>query len=816
MPERRLAWKTAVVYRFGSYLLDPTGRELALDGEPVHLEPQAFDLLVFLVEQRDRVVPKVDLLDGVWGHGFLSDANLTTRIKEARRAIGDDGTLQHSIRNVRGRGYRFVAPVTVVEAGRTRGLRSALLGREAILATTVDLLASSALVTLTGPGGVGKSTLARAVAARAASSCTDGAHVVELEALVAGTAVLPAVARRLDLVVDHNPDAALHVIARLDALLVLDSCEHVVDEAAELVDALLAIPDGALRILATSQVRLGCSAEAVVRLDALEVEPGRELFTARARAARPSWDDTAVDAERIDRLVAQLDRLPLAIEMAAARLDSMTLDDLEEAISSGASLLQLHHRAPARRHRSLESVVDWSVALLEPAERAVLDGFSVFAGPVTATDAGAVLDPESAGRVRPALAALAERSLLVADVEAPAARYSMLATIRAASSQRLTASGADQDLRGRHAAHFAAVTETTDDLARTPQEPAGRARLDSVIDEVRRAHRWARRHDPVLASRLSAALFHVAHSSLWFEPAAWAQELLAEQPDVLGDQLHGARLATAGAAAHRGHLALARAHCRAVASTATGRVRAIALELLADVAMYEGDLPAVGRAADELGRLGDALGDAHVATTARVDASLARSYAGDPDGALTALTDIDMGPLAPTDAAWVAYARGEALSSGGDPGAASCYREAIDLGGPVGSQFVVSVARTSLATALARAGDHPAALAASADALADFLRHGNHTHALTAMRNLVGLLAAVGDDRGAVALGAATTHDRARASYGVEGAELVEVLDSVRLRAGEVRFAEWSAQGRGLDIDQSLRTAIGLVAAHRH
>ncbi len=780
----------------------------------MHLEPQAFDLLVYLVEQRDRVVGKVELLDEVWGHGFLSESNLTTRVKEARRAIGDDGSRQEAIANVRGRGYRFVAAVEVDGVDRPPRRPAALLGRTDDVAAAVQLLGSSPLVTLTGPGGVGKSALARAIAAQAEARRPDGTWIVELAALEPGSGLLSAVARSLDLVADDARGRNTHrAIARLDALVVLDGCEHVVDEVTELVDRLLDVDGSALRIIATSRVRLGSSAETVLPVGPLDPEVARQLFAVRAQAVVPAWDLGAAGPDRVDQLVEALDRLPLTIEMAAARLASMTLVELEEAIHSGASLLQLHHRAPTRRHRSLESVVDWSAALLTAERRAVLEGFSVFAGAVTAADAAAVLDPNDPEHIRPALAGLAEQSLLVPDLSGPAARYSMLATVRAVARRHLADRGAADPMSERHAEHLATALEEVDAQLRTPAEADARARLAGLIDEARAAVRWARARRPDLAERLCLALFQAAHSSLWFEPVDWVAAEPGAELSAEGER--GALVLVAGAAAHRGDLGAARAAASVAADGASGRLRAIAVEVLADLALYEGDLAAVGRAARELAQLGQEQDDSHVLAFAAVDSSLARTYDGEPAAALAELEVLAGVTLSPTDTAWTEYARGEALSALGAPDAADHYRQAVQLGSTVSSRFVVSVAQTSLASELARTGDRAGALAAYAEALADFRRHGNHTHALTALRNLAGFLGELGDDRGAVVIASATSADPSRPTYGAEAALIAELLDSVRHRVDDRTWTAWQDEGLALDLDQGLRAAADLVAAQR-
>ncbi len=796
--------------RFGDVEVDVPGRELLRGGVTVHLEPQAFDLLVALLEHRDRVLSKNELLDGVWGHRFVSEANLTTRIKEIRRAVGDDGVQQHTIKNVRGRGYRFVAKMH--DLATTTARRDALIGRQGDITSLLETMTRSSVVTLTGTGGVGKSALARVVAECAAQSYAHGTRVVELSTLDDGEHVLAAVAHALDIVLDgERTERAIRSIAELDVLLLLDNCEHVSDEVGSLLNRVFAVGGAGVRVLATSRVRLGLSVEQVVTVHPLNAEEALELFTVRALAVRSSLDVDEVGRDRVATLLAGLDQLPLTIEMAAARLGSMTFDELERAIVQSMPM-PVTHRSPVHRHRSLTSLVAWSAELLDESLRRTFTEFSVFAGFVSATDATAVV---GAGRPEAMfdLAALAERSLLVADVGAAVTRYRMLATVRSVATNWLNESDAD-DVRRRHAQYFAEAVRVIDLQIRTIDEDKGRQRLESIVAEVRAAHGWARQHDPVLAAAMSGDLHLAAYSTFWNEPVEWTRSLLAGRADANDDAFAGAYLMLAGANANRGHVAESRAAVTALTMAADKRVRATALEILADVAIYDGHLLEVAAITHELGRLGEELDDPHARAIAAVDAALAYAFDDDAVSALNVLSALDVTSLSPSDRAWVVYARGEALSAASHSDATAAYGEAIEIAQAIGNPFVTSVARVSLAAEQARAGDVWDALDTYAQCLHDSARHGNFVHAVTILRGLPDVLVAVGDDHVATVLASATSGDDVRPSYGIETTRLSTLVAGIEQRTVASDFAAWMGEGRLLDLPQAVQVAAASVDRH--
>lgn len=701
---------------------------------------------------------------------------------------------------------------------------ASLVGRESELAELAELVDNARVVTLVGPGGVGKTRLAIEAANALAGRFAHGARLVELAGLRDPAAVGGALVGALGLAADAgSPRTALSRAGGLDLLVVVDNCEHVVEAAARAVEALVR-GGPAVRVLATSRERLGIDGEHVLPVSPLGVFPsgeaGRTLFLDRLRAARGGAPDRSQpDLAQVDRIVARVDGLPLGIEMAAARAATLPLAELADRLSEHLGLLD-QRRAGEARHRTLAAVVEWSEALLDPDDQALFAELATFAGPVGVDDVGAVTGRSTLlGRpeLLEALRQLAERCLVVVDTEAPRARYGMLSTIRTHAAGRLAGTPRGAQLARRHAEHLVAVAATADRELRSPAEGAAHTRFEELIDEFRIAHARIRSSDPPLACELSTALHLFAMSRQRDEPLSWAYELITGldtgSPRAAGPLASAAvRAATAGELIRAQELAE-----RALAAAGSGPERVRPLEVLSDIHLYAGRLDASVAAARELLVVARATADAHGTVIATQNLACAQAYAGGPEQAEQVLRT-ERPPdaeLAPSDLGWLAYAEGEVVLDRDPQRALPALDRAIALGDSVGNRFLAGAARLSACSLRSRCGDAAEALAAFAAVIDHWRRQGDLVHQLTTLRNLAVLLQRVDAAPEAAELLGAVDAATLSPTFGAEAARLTVVRDWVLTALGEAAAGRHLQAGATLDVaaaaDVALEHLTGLI-----
>ena len=443
---------------FGPFVLDVAQARLSRDGQPLPLGGRPLAVLALLAAHPGRLLTKDAVLDAVWGHRHVTESALKGTVNLLRSALGDDVKTPRFIETVPRCGYRFVATVIALQAapsapdvarlsaasaapaapaiaalpvalapGNLPPPQAGLVGREANLSALAAALRRQRLVTLSGLGGVGKTRLALACAAQTAPR--DGAWLVRLEDLHDAALLVPLVAQTLRL----GPGAAADVAALgralspLDLLLVLDNAEHLVAEVAGMVHALLAAAP-ALRLLVTSQLPLRLAFEQVLPLaplglpaDVADSAPAPDdyaaarLFCQSVRQQQPAWVVQAAEHADIAAICRALDGVPLALELAAARVPLLGVAGVRSRLDQRFALLTSAPRDAAQRHRTLAAALDWTFGLLTPAERGSLQRLAVFVGDFSAEAAEAVLtgsDVAPAGEALDLLERLRACSLL--------------------------------------------------------------------------------------------------------------------------------------------------------------------------------------------------------------------------------------------------------------------------------------------------------------------------------------------------------------------------------------------------------------------
>ncbi len=394
------------------------------------------------------------------------------------------------------------------------------------------------LVTLTGVGGVGKTRLATEVAARLTGEFPDGVWVFELAAVTDPAAVPDAVAAVLGITQQPGKSVGESVAAALEGrirLLVFDNCEHVLDAAADLIEAILAA-SATVRIVATSREGLGVADEQLWPVPSLDLSGGVDsaavnLFVERAQSVAQRFSmATADEAGAVVEICRRLDGIPLAIELAASRMASMTASEVRDRLDHRFRLL-VGSRRGLERHHTLRHAVAWSYDLLDDAEKVLLERCSVFAGGFDLQSACAVggFDDIDDYAVLDLLDALVRKSLLVADRSAGRTRFSMLETIRQFAEEQLVASGDGAPRSGpRMPATSPGVKPTSWPCGTAPDSATSYDWFSTELANLRTAFRWAADHgdlDTAAAIATYAGFLGVAIEN--YEPIAWAEELIA-------------------------------------------------------------------------------------------------------------------------------------------------------------------------------------------------------------------------------------------------------------------------------------------------
>ena len=507
-------------YTFGAFRLVPRERKLLLAGEPVQLGSRALGMLVVLVERAGSVVSADELMRLVWPGVTVDEANLRVQLGSLRKALarGEDG--RNAIKTVPLQGYCFVAPVIRVDAEMATQTNpeanhnlpiplTQIVGRNDAIELLSKSLAGHRLVTVIGPGGIGKTTVALAVARRLLPRFAGGARFADFSSLSEPQLVAGTLASAFGIgVLSQDPLAGLlaHLSGR-QMLIVLDTCEHVVEAAAALAETLLAKIPG-IQILATSREALRAKGEWVHRLPSLPhpssaagltaadavAFPAVELFVQQAVATLSEFELRDADVPLVAEICRCLDGIPLAIELAAARVDELGLRELAARLHDSFSVLTRGRRTALPRHLTLNATLGWSYDLLAADERAMLRGLGVFRGPFTVGAAGAVAGSDYPAAQRSAeetLSNLFVKSLLVVDANSDVLLYRMLDTTRAFAAEQLRRAGEFDIVSKRHAVY---VCDTLREAERDWGVEEGTlwlAKYRHLIDDVRGALDWA-------------------------------------------------------------------------------------------------------------------------------------------------------------------------------------------------------------------------------------------------------------------------------------------------------------------------------------
>jgi predicted ATPase/DNA-binding winged helix-turn-helix (wHTH) protein len=511
----------AAAVEFGPFRFDIVRGLLTREGAPVGLGFKALEILRVLVERAPEVVGKATLMEQVWPGIFVEETALRFQISALRRALGEDQDGRRYISTASGRGYSFVASLNRaagavideelggagVRAGQTprTNLRPALLeliGRQADLEELGGWLERGRLVSLVGPGGVGKTRLALEFGRRSLEAYAGGVWLVDLAPLTEAGAVGSPPPAALSVVVakaEATVDTIVSALGKTPTLLIFDNCEHLVEAAAALTQALLERAV-AVRILATSQRNLDLAAEQVFNLAPLETPPAGtaavggfaavQLLVQRAQAADQQFGLDSGNSEGVGEICRRLDGLPLALEMAARRLRTLGVEGLRRGLSDRLRVLSASPHGQAR-HTSLLGMVEWSHGLLTPFDQRVFRRLAAFPASFSLEAAAAVASDGEADRwaVVDSLSRLIDQSLLSLESREPAC-FRLLETLRLFAAAKLAEAEETEGAAERHALHFIEVFEDAERCWETTADAVWIARYQPELENLRAALEW--------------------------------------------------------------------------------------------------------------------------------------------------------------------------------------------------------------------------------------------------------------------------------------------------------------------------------------
>ena len=513
-----------LVYVCDQWEIDLGRRELRSRGIPVPLGGRAFEVVTVLVQSASEFVTKDHMMERVWPGATVGEGTLHVHISAVRKALGQDRAM---LKTASGRGYRLLGSWTPQQREataspvysspiRTSGSRppnnfppliTRLVGRAAACQFVRDLVSAYRVVTLTGPGGIGKTSLAIKSVRYLLPDFEDGGWLVELASLSDPGLVPSTVASTLGLKLNGeiSAESVARAVGGRHLVLVLDNCEHVIDAAANLAETFTRLCPRTT-IVATSREVLRIDGEAVYRVPPLEVPAvgqaapdyimqysAVELFVARTKALNAGFTPTAEDLASIATICRRLDGIPLAIEFAAASAAALGIAQVSAGLRDRFALLTRGRRTALPRQRTLRATLDWSHELLPETERRLLRRLAVFAGGFTVDSAAAVMADAGldVAMVTDCIANLVTKSLIALDPTPGVTRWTLLETIRAYAIEKLAESGESDDAQRRHAAFFRDLFALQARGARSSLSDDNLARHVREIDNVRAALDWS-------------------------------------------------------------------------------------------------------------------------------------------------------------------------------------------------------------------------------------------------------------------------------------------------------------------------------------